>query len=322
LASSEFGDSALFCTYCVAPDRGSLSIPKIRKPLLPRRRRAENSASGLENIIEGYLRWSLAEAGTLIAEMRRRQIANELDAWITGLCCGEAWALYESDLNIGDTWQLLVNICDETGLCHDAYVQLSREDNFEIARLSVEEIRRTQPEVFARLGPPNDLDEEDYEALDLACGRAYLKLADQYRKRGMDDLAAEIEEGDPGAAAEDWEAALVRVKDYIEMPTLAGLLLPTGSAQRLMSLDPSMMTLDELVDELCGWAREARSAFCGSVPAADTLKAILALWAEPEVAVRLDWRGALDTMIAERAVSRAVRYIALRSRQMKRGGVA
>ena len=80
------------------------------------------------------------------------------------------------------------------------------------------------------------------------------------------------------------------------------------------------MTLDELTEELSEWARSARKAFAGSVPPDDTFKAILALWIEPEVAVNLDWRGALDALLAERVISRAARYLTLRSRQATRGG--
>lgn len=321
LSLSDFGGSALFSTYCVSPPRGPLALPHIPKPWLVRRRRAERSAAGLEDLVESYLRWSLADTDTLIAELRRRQVANQLDGWIAELCCGEAWALNESQLNVGDAWEILVNICDETGLCRDSYVHLSEKDDHELARLAVAEIRRELPEIFARLGPPCDLGDEDYEALDFACGRAYVRLADEYRARGMEDLADEIADGDPGAPSDDWNSVLERAKAHVEMPSLAALLVPSDTALRLMSVDPSMMNLEEMVDELIGWSREARRAFAGGVPAANTIKAIIALWTEPEIAVNLDWRGGLDTMIAERSVSRAARYLALRSRQAKLGGV-
>ena len=40
-----------------------------------------------------------------------------------------------------------------------------------------------------------------------------------------------------------------------------------------------------------------------------------ALWIEPEAAASLDWRSALDVLLAERSIARAARYLALRSRQ-------
>jgi len=57
------------------------------------------------------------------------------------------------------------------------------------------------------------------------------------------------------------------------------------------------------------------------VPPSNTLKAILALWAEPEIAASLDWRGAIDVLLAERSVARAARYLALRSRRAGRGSL-
>ena len=319
---SLYGGSAAFTTLCVAPNRTRLEVPVIKKPRLARRRRADPAALGLEDVVEGYLRWALAESRTLVAEMRRRQITDVLDGWLVEICCGEEWRRREAALVCAGPWEVLVRACDETGFGRDSYVELSRKDEAEVTRVAVQEIRRDRPELWARIGPPCDLGEEDYEALDLACGRAYSELARRYKEHGRDDLAAKIADGDPGAAAEDWVEVLERVKSTVELQPLAAMLLPSDSAIGLMSLDPSVMTLDELTEEFCEWARSARKAFAGSVPPDDTFKAILALWIEPEVAVNLDWRGALDTVLAERVISRAARYLALRSRQATRGGSA
>lgn len=82
------------------------------------------------------------------------------------------------------------------------------------------------------------------------------------------------------------------------------------------------MTLNELAEELAGWARGAKRALAGTTPPPDALMALLALWVEPEAAVGLDWRAAVDLLIAERPVARAARYLALRSRRANRGGGA
>jgi len=58
------------------------------------------------------------------------------------------------------------------------------------------------------------------------------------------------------------------------------------------------------------------------VPSSDVLCTILALWLAPEVAVTMDWRGALDTLLSERSIARAARYISLRWRQAQRRGAA
>ena len=219
-----------------------------------------------------------------------------------------------------DPWEELVRLCDETGLGRDSYIELSRDDEFEVTRIAAREIRLEMPDVWARVGSSSDLRPEDYEALDLACGRAYTKLAGVYREQGKADMADGIGEGDPGAASEEWDSVLERVKSAAELQPLAEMLLPSDMALGLMTLEPSMMTLDELTEELTRWARGARKALAGSVPPAETLKAILALWIEPEAAVGLDWRGALDVLLAERAVARAERYLALRSRRTARRG--
>ena len=319
---AEYGDAAQFTTFCVAPSRIPLEAPSIEKPDLARRRRAEHDALGLEDLIECYLRWSLAESSTIIAEIRRQQVAKELDGWIAEICCGQKWVRCEAEIGDMDPWEELFRICDETDFGRDSYVELTRENEIEVTRMAVQEIRLEMPDLWMRVGPPYDLMPEDYETLDLACGRAYTKLAGVYRGQGKAELADVIEEGDPGAASDEWDSILGRVKSTAELQPLAEMLLPSDMAHRLMTLDPSMMTLDELTEELTWWARDARRALAGSMPAPETLKAILALWIEPEAAVGLDWRGALDVLLAERAVARAERYLALRSLRTARQGSA
>ena len=318
----EYGTAALFTTLCIAPSKIPLQVPAICRPRLLRRRRADHSATGLEDLVEAYLRWSLAETHTLIAEVRRRSVAEQIDAWIGELCCGQVWADREAHLAGDRPWKLLTNICNETGLGRDSYVKLSREDEMEITRLAVEEIRRVLPELWTRVGPPCSLVPEDYESLDLAFGRAYMVLAEYYQKSGKEAKASEILEGDPGNAADEWDPVLARVKARTELRPLAELLLPTDTAERLVALDASLLSLDELVEEFFSWAHHARKAFAGSIPEKKVLNAILALWVEPAIAIGFDWRSALDTIIAERSVARAARYLALRSRQARRGGVA
>ncbi|RUT28311.1 hypothetical protein EMQ25_17130 [Arsenicitalea aurantiaca] len=316
---SEHGGVAEFTTLCIAPSHARLGLPAIKKPILTRRRYAGNGALGLEDMVESYLRWSLAESTTFIAEIWRRQIAAVLDGWLTEICCGEEWVRREAALGDVDPWEELARDCDETGFGRDSYVELSREDEVEVTRIAVREIRSEFPDLWARVGPLCALSQEDYEALDLACARAYTELADKYRNKGKEDFATGIAEGDPGAAPDDWDSVLRRVKSTAELQPLAEMLLPSDTAHGLMTLEPSMMTLDELTEELTAWARSARRALSGSVPPSDTLKVILALWAEPEAAASLDWRRALDVLLAERSVARAARYLALRSRRAARG---
>ena len=317
---SEYGDAAQFTTLCIAPSRTRLEAPAIKKPRFARRRSAGHGTLGLEDMVESYLRWSLAEAPTNIADMRRRQVAEVLDGWLTEICCGKEWVRREATLGDVDPWEGLVQVCDRTGLGRDSYIALSREDEFQVTRIAVREIRLELPDLWARVGPPCALTPEDYEAFDLACGRAYTELAGVHREQGSEDIAARIEEGDPGAVSDDWDAVFGRVKSTAELQPLAELLLPSDTARGLMTLEPAMMTLDELTEELTAWARDARRALAGSVPSADTLKVILALWIEPEAAASLDWRSSLDVLLVERSVARAGRYLALRSRCAARRG--
>lgn len=324
LDSVEFGGSAGFTTMCVAPDRARLESPAIRKPRLLRRRRGDRADVGLEDLVEAYLRWSLAETRSIVAELRRRQTTDHLDAWVAEVCCGETWALREGSLRPGGPWTLFAEVCDKKGLGRDPLIVLSRSDEEAVTRLAINEIRRFLPDLWARVGPPSELGPDDYEALDLACGRGYGELARRRRLCGQGDLAAELDDADPGNAEEAWAAALAQVVAQAELRPLAELLLPSDTASKLMSLDVSAMSLDDVVGALAAWANTAytQRALAGAAPTIPTLKAIFALWAEPEAAVRLDWRGALDVMVAERSVCRAARYLALQARAARLGGGA
>jgi hypothetical protein len=144
-------------------------------------------------------------------------------------------------------------------------------------------------------------------------------LAGRYRARGQEELADELEEADPGESPDRWEEALARVREQVELRSLAAMLLPSNSASRVMALEVSGMTVDDVADELLAWASSARKAFAGALPTRDVLKASYALWVEPELALTTDWRAALDTLLAERAVARATRYLAIRAREARWG---
>ena len=318
----EFGPATQFTTLCLAPRQASLAAPLVPKPRLKRCRHAENDAAGLEDLLGAYLRWSLAESENLIAELRRRQIVEKLDLWVAELCCGEEWARREARASPLGPWESLIAYCDENRLGLDSYVQLSRDDEDNIIRSAVSNIRTAIPELWSRLGPPSELGTEDYALLDDACIKAYEDLSDEYRNRGRLELSNMIGSGDPSAdtSPERWELALRHVQAQVELHELAELLLPTDKARELLVLDTSAMSLDELSDELTRWVSDARRSLYGGTPEAGTLRATLALWTEPEAAVNLDWWSTTDVLLVERPVARATRYLALKSRRARSGG--
>jgi hypothetical protein len=315
----EFSAETPFTTLCIAPSRVQLELPSIKKPRLLRRRRGARSSVGLEDLVEAYLRWSLAETRTALGNLRRGQVAMLLDAWVTELCCGAEWAQAESVLSHRNSWALLERACDMLRLGHDSYLELTAEQESEVRRIAIDEIRRSMPGLWARIGPPSDLGDDDYEALDRAFANAYAELAKKYRVRGKDEMAGILDEADPGDAPDLWDQALRQAHEAIDLRELAAMLLPSNSAHRFIRLDIGGLTVDEVADELSDWSRTSSRAFVGSPPTRDTLRAIYALWVEPELALATDWRGALDTLMADRAVARVTRYLAVKARDARRG---
>ena len=328
-----FGRVAQFTTLCVAPDTLVLSAPRMRKPRLCRSPKADGESLGAEHLAEAWLRWALAESDSLTAEIRRRQVSSELDGWFTEVVCGENWRQREALVNaaFADPWMLLADACRKTGRGLDPYVRASTDDEEEVIRFAVAEVRRVHPDLWLRIGlivgdgdysHETLLDPDHYDALDAAFERAYQRLADRYRQAGKEDIADQIKEADPGSAPEQWDAVLEHVRAASEMRGLGELLLPTHTATQLMALDPTLMPIKEMSEELRRWSTKSRTAFAGAVPTEAMLETILAFWIAPETAVVLDWRRALGTLLSERALARAARYLALRARNVRQGGVA
>lgn len=319
----DYSAAAPFATLCVAPRRGQLrdlSIAKASKPKLERRRRGARGGVGLEDLTEAYLRWSLAETRNALGQIYRGQVTARIEEWMTELSCGPEWAQAEGTLPRRGEWGVLEQVCQELSLGRDGLVELTPEQDRQIRQLAVDEIRRSIPALWARVGPPSELDDADYEALDRACAKAYETLAERYRARGQGEIADELGDADPGESPDRWGAALVNVRERVELRALAAMLLPSNSASRLVALEVGQMTVDDVADELFAWAWSARKAFAGERPTREVLKASYALWVEPELALTLDWRAALGPFLAERSVARATRYLALRARESRWGG--
>lgn len=318
----ELGPMAQFTTFFMAPDKLELAAPHMNKPRLVRTRRGDAGSLGIEDLTEAWFRWVLAESASAIANVRRHQVAAQLDSWLVEIVCGESWAQQETLLNasFADPWMLLSDELHDTGLGRDEYVGLSSQrDESERIRLAVAEIRRTYPELWMHIdspSSPNDhgtlLEASTYEILDQACERAYLQLAEGYRDAGRIEKANALEDADPGAAEDEWDRVLERVKARSELRELGELLLPTDKAQQLITLDLEFMPLADIVEELRRWT--SGSAFFGRLPDDAVLETLLALWIAPETAVVRNWRSALDHLLVERPLARAARYLALRAR--------
>jgi hypothetical protein len=318
----EFGAAAAFTTLCIAPKRlqlRDLAVDGAIRPRLERRRRGSRGGVGLEDLLEAYLRWSLAETRSAIGEMHRGQVAARIEEWMTEVCCGPEWTHAEGTIPRRSIWSILEQVCRDMSLGRDGLVELSDEQETQVRQLAVAEIRRSLPTLWTRVGPPSDLGDDDYEVLDGAWSKGYEALAARYRARGQNDVADELGAADPGESPERWDEAFVRVRERAELRALAAMLLPSDSAARLMALEVGAMTVDEVADELSAWATSARRSFAGAVPARDALKASYAIWVAPELVLTTDWRAAIDTLLVERSVARATRYLALRAREARWG---
>ena len=325
---SIFGPTAIYQTYCTAPFKLPLQPPSSTKPRLRRSRWTVPDAVGVQDLTEAWLRWSLARSDNLTAEIRRQQASAQLDYWLAELTCGRTWALEERRASqvSADPWTLLASECEQARLGLDDLVTLSPDEENWILHSALAEIRRSHPDLWARVAPTSTLDapsnaplldEDDYADLDAECARAYGRLAELLQERGNDEIAELAKSADPGAGSDEWDPVLRRTIARADLWTLGELLQPTDKSHQLMSLDLAMMELREIAEELYSWTRACRRALAGDAPTFDTVLTILALWISPQTAVSQDWQNALDTLVSERLLARAARYLAVRMRNIR-----
>lgn len=333
LDEANYGQEATFATYFTAPETIKLIAPSIIRPILRRSLRGSNGALGIQDLAEARLRWSLAESETITAEFRRHQVVKQLDQWLAVLTCGSEWAKREDSMQaqFNDLWQLFSKKCLANDLFLKELVRLTEQVKRELIQQSVVEIQRTIPDLWTRIDPPKEssyhinrsfLDDADYLLLKRACATAYGKLADHHRDAKRNDLADLIESVKPGAKPELWDEIFSGVLSGSELEELGELLLPTDTAQSLMSLDLTVMSLGELAEEFHRWALDSRRALVGELPSVDIFRAVLAFWISPELALSLDWRIAMSILLKDRAIARAGRYLSLRARDPRQGGIS
>lgn len=327
----DFGAAAGFTTLVTVPAEANLAALRIDTPSLRRAVRGSRGSLGIEDLAEAWLRWTLAECESLAADIRRQQVSRQLDRWFAELTCGEVWVNREeaiSSLPL-DPWTLLARDWFNSGIGLNQPIQLTDREKHEAALLAITAIRRTHPDLWERIGgravgsydaTRSRLGGDDYASFDRACATAYAQIARRYRKIGRIEVARVLESSDSGTRPNQWDALLANVVAIADLRELGELLLPTNTAQSLMSLDLVPMSLEEISEEFHLWAHGSRNAFAGGLPDRVVLQSILAFWISPETAVSLDWRGALKTLIVERPISRAARYLALRARAIRQSG--
>lgn len=306
----EGAPEAQFAGRCVAVTGGSLVAAALPERFL-RRRVDHDGAVGVERLATAYLRWSLADGTSVLAEIRRRQVAARLDKWFAGVVCGERWAAAERDASVvpPEPHEIFLDVCKQEGIGFYEPIVLEGLEVGELRALLGLQLRGLLDDVWGRALP----DDAAVPPLDDAFVEAYETLAARARHRGDYDRAHALQEADPFSEPAEWLRVLRLSKRVLERHELAALITPTDAAPALATLDYGAMGTNELVDEVRGWVRRHLGTR-GRAWSEEDVSAAVLLWVEPGSAIRRPWRASLDRMLADRAVSRALRYVALRRR--------
>lgn len=303
----------VFTGRCVGPARLRLGDEQPRRPerLLRQVEGQGREWVGARRVVEAYLHWSLAVAPALPLELRRRGTVACLERWSVEQLCGETWVLEERtalERAVGDPWEAVVAVCGERQL-NLGEVRLGPADEAWFGAW----LRRSLRENLGELPGEEELSPELVERLDQLLADGLLALLGQAEATGR-PVSFTDEHIDVGNSDEVWREVITEARRRVELPSLRALLYPAEEAERLLRLDYVSTGLEALAEELTGWVRRTQGLLGAPRWGADEVHALLALWTAPHAAVRLEWPRALVRGLADRAMARALRYVALRAR--------
>lgn len=299
----------------ITPTSLDLRLPKIHQPRISRTRESGSGDSlGVEQLITALLRWRLSEGENLIAEIRRKQIALELERWMVRVLCGDKWANLEEQrrrYSAPTIWESLIEQCRQEKVGFDTDISISKVDEEVIGRYAEKELQESVPDLWLHMSA-GEVPGSYYEELDLAFGRAYEVLAANHRSAGRVYIGEELEDADPGYDAEDWDKVLFEAQKASLLHEFAELIIPTDGAEELVNLDYGQMHLEDLINEVQFWRGNYQAALQGKNWSRDEIDACLSIWLHPVRVIKTPWRSACERFATDRWTCRAIRYVALR----------
>lgn len=315
---SEFGPAARYTGLCVAPGAGTLALGSVELPPTCRSLRSRDEALGMRELVDAYLRWSTADSNNALAEIRRRQVAATVDRLIARVACGDVWVDLEERLDWIDPWEALLGLARERHLGRDSYLDgISDSSWATVLQLFLKELRLFIPDLWYIARPKGWLEEGHWGFFESGLEKAYARTSQFLIDGGHRQEGESLLEGDPTADFEpsQWSKTIRATFDLQDLGPVVAKLMPTDSFQQLSSIDPEGLTPEDVAEELHAWASANGTALVSGVPTQTTLLTLARIWIEPNAVVGGDWSGALPLLVADRSLSRAARYLALRFRQ-------
>lgn len=298
---------------CIGP---SVVTWDYRAPPSPRLRRSVGDgegALGLETLSRAYVAWATAECADWALELRRRDVVAWVEEHLVEVTCGQTWARLERALREAPPPASPAVAIVEA--CRTAPEPIGFDN---MTELTTEEERQLLPRVAQQIAELPDVGRillqasaEDIQALNGAFERVYHELsrATADGRRSEELRAVEI-----SYRPEHWASALEQARGRLRMEQFTPLLWPTDAAIELLERDYRCATLSALGELLADWSSAHLAAHVGLAWSREEAAAVVALWVDPGAELARAWPLALERMVADRGMSRAARYVALRCR--------
>lgn len=281
-------------------------------PPLLREALSVSGRTGLVDLARSTVAWKLAKCRNAVSDWQRILIADELEAAVTRMLCGDAWLELEEDVDLTflSSYGAIVHCAWRKWLTRgdDLPLIATKSDRARLNSYLVRRIRDEIPDVALALA---EWDDDTAGNLDLAVIDAYDDL-----RRYHEDLGEEtFEEPDMSRPAHVWKAALQEAADLATLPMFKPLILPGRRWSTLVSAWYGEFTQDDLVElvDSCHVDSFRRPGFRWM--GRSEIRSLLQFWLSPaQVIAGENWAELLAHALSDTQTARAIRYAALRWR--------
>lgn len=303
---------ALSSGHVLIGNRESIAPEQCRVPPVIREASGNSERPGIGDLARASVAWRLASCSNAVGDWKRNLIAEELDAALLQILCGDPWFEQEAklDLSILTSHGALLNCAWRRWLTRGDQLPpiTKRSDQTRLNTYLLERLRLELPDLDQAIAEWSD---ETAADLDMAVIDAYDDLRRYHEDHGLETF----EEPDMSRLPHVWLSALKEASEITTLPMFRSQILPARRWDTLVGASYGDLTQDDLVDLLdsCHVDSFRRPGFRWM--GRTQIRTLLQFWLSPaQMIADENWADALARAVSDPQTARAVRYVTLRWR--------